>query len=291
MFIEQTMNGLALGVVYALVAVGYSLVFGILRILNLAHSAFYALGANLILVFVSIQFGIQYALILSVIITGLVAMSFDRYLLSPLRNRGGSSIMSLITAIGFSYVIQNLLVAFLGSQRRPFPNVLDFGPVVIFGHRFQSSQLMLLFISLILLVILSLIVYKTKIGTGMRATQQNPKAASLMGINVRNITTFTFFISGVYAAIAGFLVAGYYEMVYPTMGVAVGTKAFAAAVLGGIGVLYGSIVGGLVVGLAECYVVALVGGGYRDAIAFVILIIVLLIRPNGLFGKKDIVKV
>lgn len=291
MFIEQTMNGLALGIVYSLVAVGYSLVFGILRILNLAHNSFYALGANMILVFVSAHFGFPYALALSVVLTGIVAMSFDRYLLSPLRGRQGSGIMSLITAIGFNYVIQNLLIAFLGSQRRQFPNYLDFGPVYLFGHRFQSSQLTLLGISLVLLIILTLIVYKTKIGTGMRATQQNPKAASLMGISVRNITTFTFFISGVYAAIAGYLVAGYYEMVYPTMGVAVGTKAFAAAVLGGIGVLYGSIVGGLVVGLAECYVVAIVGGSYRDAIAFVILIAVLLIRPNGLFGKKDIVKV
>ncbi len=291
MFFDQTVNGLSVGIVYALVAVGYSLVFGILRILNLAHASLYAFGANILLVFISLNFGIGWALVAAVILTGIVAMAFDYFLLAPLRTKQGSGIMSLITAVGFNYVVQNLMIAFLGSGRKQFPDIFGSGFFNIFGRQVQAGQVYLLIISLILLLVLMFIVYKTKLGMSMRATQQNARAANLMGINVRNVISITFFISGVYAAIAGFLIAGYYMMVYPTMGVVVGNKAFAAAVLGGIGHLPGSVIGGLIVGLAETYVTALLGGGYRDAIAFVILILVLIFRPNGLFGKKEIVKV
>ncbi len=291
MLLEQTINGLALGMVYALVAVGYSLVFGILRILNLAHNSFYTLGANVILMFITMQFGIGYSLLAAIAFTSIVAIFYDRIILAPLRTKQSSDIMSLITAIGVSYVIQNILMVVFGSQKRSFPNIYNFGPWEIFGYWIQPSQVILFSVSLLLLLVLTLIISKTKIGLGMRASQQNTKAANLMGVNVKNVITVTFLISGVSACIAGFLVSGYYQLVSVDMGVTVGTKAFAAAVLGGIGVLYGSIVGGLIVGLAECYVVTLFGGGYRDAIAFVILILVLLIRSNGLFGKKDIVKV
>ena len=136
-----------------------------------------------------------------------------------------------------------------------------------------------------------MIVYRTKLGTAMRAIQQNPRGANLMGIEVKNVISITFFISGVYAAIAGFLIAGYYMLVYPTMGVVVGNKAFAAAVLGGIGNLPGSVIGGLIVGILETMATSVLGGSYRDAVAFIILILVLIFKPNGLFGEKEIVKV
>ena len=291
MFLEQTINGLALGSVYALIAVGYSLIFGILRILNLAHSTFYAFAANILLLLISSYVGLIPALIIVVLLTGLLASSFDKFLLEPLRGRQASSTISLITAIGFSYVVENLMIAFFGSERRPFPNIFGTTVFKFAGVNVQISQIYLLLISVILLVTLTLIVYKTKLGLGMRASEQNAKAANLMGVNVNRTITITFFLSGIYAALAGFLISGYYMVVYPTMGVTIGTKAFVAAVLGGIGVLHGSVVGGLLIGILECYAVALWGANVRDAVAFVILIVVLMFAPAGIFGKKEVTKI
>jgi branched-chain amino acid transport system permease protein len=146
-------------------------------------------------------------------------------------------------------------------------------------------------VSLALMIVLVLIVNKTKIGLAMRATEQNAKAANMMGVNVNFVISFTFFLAGVSAAIAGVLVAGYYEVVYPTMGYMAGLKAFAAAVLGGIGSLPGAIIGGLVIGVSESMAATFLGSTWRDCMAFVILIIVLILKPNGLFGKKGIMKV
>jgi len=146
-------------------------------------------------------------------------------------------------------------------------------------------------IALAFLLLLTLIVNKTKIGLAMRAARENPKAANMMGIDVRKIVTFTFFLSGMCAAVAGVLVSGYYELVYTTMGSEAGLKGFSAAVLGGIGVLYGSVVGGVIIGVAEALAVAAFGGSFRSATAYIILFLVLLIRPSGLFGKDNIDKV
>lgn len=291
MFIEQTINGLAVGSVYALVAVGYSLIFGVLRILNLAHASFYAFAANMLFVILSMRVGIVPALIVAVILTGLLASAFNAGLLAPLREKQVPGIIHMITAIGFSYVIDNMLIAFLGSDRKSFPDFFPTAIIRVGNAKIQSSQIVMLVISLVLLAILSFIVNHTKLGLGMRASEQNPKAANLMGVNVKRTITITFFISGVYASLAGFLISSYYQMVYPTMGVVIGTKAFVSAVVGGIGVLFGSVVGGLIIGLAECYIVALMGANVKDAVSFVILIIVLLVLPNGLFGKKQVTKI
>ena len=229
MFLEQTINGLAVGSVYALVAVGYSLIFGVLRILNLAHASFYAFTGNIMLVLIGLHFGIVPALIVAIILTGLLASLFNAGLLAPLREKQVPNIIHMITAIGFSYVIDNLLIAFLGSDRKSFPNIFPTKIFQIGGAKIQSSPIVMLAVSLILLLVLSLIVNHTKLGLGMRASEQNPKAANLMGINVKRTITITFFLSGVYAALAGFLISGYYQMAYPTMGVMVGTKAFVSA--------------------------------------------------------------
>jgi branched-chain amino acid transport system permease protein len=291
MFIDLLISGLSVGIVYALVAVGYSLVFGVLRILNMAHSSIYAFGANIILVFIGLKMNMPLAVICGTLSTALLAMSFDKYLLRPLRNRQESTMMSMITAIGFNYVIQNVLIAFLTSERRPFPNIFGAGAIMLGGHRVQTVQIYMFLISLVFLAVLMLIVYRTKLGMSMRAVRQNSKAAGLMGINVKRVITITFFISGIYAALAGFLIGSYYEMVFPGMGATVGNKAFASAVLGGIGNLPASILGGLLIGIIETFVTSILGGTYRDAIAFVVLIIVLIFKPSGLFGQQEIVKV
>ena len=291
MILDQLINGLSVGLVYALVAVGYSLVFGVLRILNMAHSSLYALGANIMAAVIAISLGVPAALVIGILCTAVLAMSFDKFLLRPLRTKQESTMMSMMTAIGFNYVVQNLMIAIWGSERKSFPAVFGNETITIGGHVIQMVQIYMLAISFVMLGILMYIVYKTKMGMAMRAISQNSKAAGLMGINVKKVITMTFFISGIYAAFAGFLIAVYYEIVYPSMGVVVGNKAFAAAVLGGIGNLPASILGGLLIGIIETFVTFILGGTYRDSIAFVILILVFIFKPTGLFGKKEIIKV
>ena len=289
--VQQLFNGLALGLVYALVAVGYSMVFGILRLINFSHGAVYAFGAHVAFFFVGIHFGPVPAIIAAVIITGCLGVLIDKLALLPLRKKRSIPIAALVTTIGISNIIQNLLVVWFGSQRKPFPDFFNLGAFSLWGIQLSSRQFVMFGVSLALLVALLVVVHRTKIGLAMRATAQNTKAASLMGINVNNIITLTFLMGGASAAIAGGMVSGYYQVVYPGMGFMIGLKAFAASVLGGIGSLGGALVGGLMVGVIESVAALYIGSNYRDSMAFIILIVVLFFRPAGLFGKKEIIKV
>lgn len=291
MLTQQIFNGLALGMAYALIAVGYSLVFGILRLVNFSHGSVYAFGAHMVLLFIGMQFGVIPAMIFSMVLTGILGILIDKAALEPLRKKGSPGITSLITTIGISNVVQNLLMIFFNSERKPLPAFLNFGIIEIGSIRINSSQIIIFLVSMVLLAVLTAVVNGTKIGLAMRATEQNSRAASIVGIDVHFVVSFTFFLAGASAAIAGGLIGGYYQIVYPTMGVMVGLKAFAAAVLGGIGVLYGSVIGGLIVGVSESLAATFLGSTYRDSVAFVILVLVLVIRPTGLFGRKDIKKV
>ncbi|MGJ4850471.1 branched-chain amino acid ABC transporter permease [Bacillota bacterium Meth-B3] len=291
--IGTVINGLALGMAYALIAVGYSMVFGVLRLINFSHGAVYAFGAYMVYFFVSLEFGLFPAILLSVITSGALALLIDKTALEPLRKKKSIPIATLITTIGVSFIIQNVLSIeyVFGSEKRGFPS-LNLFPNVIIGHiTIQSSQIIMLVVAIALLMVLTFIVGHTKIGLAMRATEQNSKAANLMGINVNFVISFTFFIGGASAAIAGSLIGGYYQVISPTMGSLIGLKAFSAAVVGGIGILYGSVVGGLVVGVAETLAAQYLGSNVRDPMAFVILILILIIKPTGIFGKKGISKV
>lgn len=291
MILQQIFNGLALGMGYALIAVGYSLVFGILRLVNFSHGAIYAFGAEMAMVFIGMKFGSLPGIFAAMILTGILGIAIDKAALEPLRKKKSKPIASLITTIGISNIITNLLIVFLGSEKRNFPTI--FGQKTIFLGKIGISltQIMMFVVSLCLMIILMLVVFKTKIGLAMRAGEQNSKAASMVGINVNFVISFTFFLAGMSAAIAGSLVGTYYQIVYPNMGFMAGLKAFAAAVLGGIGSLPGALIGGLVVGLSESMAATFLGSTYRDSISFIILIIVLIVRPNGLFGRKGITKV
>ena len=291
LIVQQVLNGLALGMAYALIAVGYSLVFGILRLVNFSHGSIYAFGAHAALLFVGFEFGVLPAILLSMVCTGLLGILIDKAALEPLRKKNLVPIAALITTIGVSNIIQNLLMIWFGSEKKAFPAVFNLPMIEIGGFRIQSTQLMMCVVSLILLLVLTLVINKTKIGLAMRATEQNPKAAKLMGVNVNFVISFTFFLAGASAAIAGGLISGYYQIVYPGMGFMAGLKAFAASVLGGIGSLPGAVVGGLVVGVSECLAATFINSTYRDSVAFIILIVVLIVRPTGLFGKKGITKV
>ena len=291
MLIQQVFNGLALGMGYALIAVGYSLVFGILRLVNFSHGSIYAFGAEMAMVFIGFRFGIIPGIIAAMILTGVLGICIDKVALEPLRKKKSMPIASLITTIGISNIVTQLLIVFFGSEKRNFPALFDFGSVQIGHIAVSSTQIMMCVVSLILMTVLVLIVYKTKIGLAMRAGEQNSRAACMMGINVNFVISFTFFLAGVSATIAGVLVGSYYQIVYPNMGYMAGLKAFAAAVLGGIGSLPGALLGGLIVGVSESMAATFLGSTYRDSIAFIILIIVLIVRPHGLFGRKGITKV
>lgn len=291
MVLEQVLNGIMLGMIYALIAVGYSLVFGILRLLNMAHGSIYAFGAHMALFAVAMHWGIPVAFIFAILVTGILAMLMDGVILAPLRAKNAPNITCLISVIGVSYIIQNMMMIIFDSTKKTFPKLFGFGNISFLGVTLTSAQICMFLISLGFLVLLTIIVNYTKIGLAMRAARENPKAANLMGIDVKKIVTFTFFISGMCAAVAGVLVSGYYEMVYCTMGTDAGLKGFSAAVLGGIGVLYGSVVGGIIVGIAEALAVAFLGGSFRSATAYIVLFLVLLIRPSGLFGKDNVDKV
>ncbi|NLD58816.1 MAG: branched-chain amino acid ABC transporter permease, partial [Clostridiales bacterium] len=213
--------------------------------------------------------------------------------LEPLRKKKSMPIATLITTIGMSFIIQNFLSIeyIFSSEKKPFPSLNLFESITIGNITIQSSQLIMLVVAILLLAVLTFIVNYTKIGLAMRATEQNSKAANLMGINVNFVISFTFFIGGASAAIAGSLIGGYYQVISPTMGSLIGLKAFSAAVVGGIGILYGSVIGGLIVGVAEVLAAQYLGSNVRDPMAFVILILILILKPTGLFGKKGISKV
>ncbi|ETP73143.1 branched-chain amino acid ABC-type transport system, permease component [Lachnospiraceae bacterium JC7] len=291
MLIQQVFNGLALGMGYALIAVGYSLVFGILRLVNFSHGAIYAFGAEMAMLTISLKFGVLPGILAAMILTGVLGIVIDKVALEPLRKKKSPQIASLITTIGISNIITNLLIVFIGSEKRNFQPIFSQTTVTIGNISISMTQIMMCIVSLLLMSVLMIIVFKTKIGLAMRACEQNPKAANMMGINVNFVISFTFFLAGISATIAGALVSGYYQIVYPNMGFMAGLKAFAAAVLGGIGSLPGALLGGLIVGVSESMAATFLGSTYRDSLAFIILIMVLIIRPHGLFGRKGITKV
>jgi len=268
------------------------MVFGVLELTNFANGSLYMLGAYLSLMLYSATgMNAFLAFFISIILTGGVGYLLDRLALRRLRNKKAPKLTGLITTLGMSMIIDNTIMLAFGSETKPFPNHFDFGRIEIGSVVISWVQIIILATALTLMLILSFVVYKTKIGKAMRCTSQNAEAARLMGISVNRVIAFTFIISGVLACISGNLVGMYYQTVDITMGASIGMKTFASAILGGVGVLPGAMVGGLVVGVIETFAAGYISSGYRDAISFVVLILVLLIKPSGLFGSKQINKV
>ncbi|HEV3469516.1 MAG TPA: branched-chain amino acid ABC transporter permease [Pyrinomonadaceae bacterium] len=295
-FVQQLINGLTIGSIYALIALGYTMVYGILRLINFAHGDVYMIGA---FVGFFLAHGLGFAaepslvglgvtLVGSMAAAAVIGMAIERFFYKPVRKY--ARMTTLITAIGVSLLIENLGVVIFGNAPRAFPSLVENKQYALFGRAtIDSTQLLIFGVSVALMVLLEWIVYHTKVGTAMRAVSFNLNSAKLMGINTDAIIVFTFALGSALAAAGGVLTAQYNPTIYPLMGIITGLKAFVAAVLGGIGNIPGAVLGGLLIGAAETLVVGygqLVGipSTYRDAVAFAILILVLLFRPAGLLG-------
>lgn len=288
--LQQLINGLALGSVYALIALGYTMVYGIIKLINFAHGEIYMLGAYFgFYAITKLNLSLAPTMLLAMVGASLIGVLLERIAYKPLRN--SSRIAVLITAIGASLLLQSTAQLVFGPSFKPFPQVIPFKRIQL-GPVFTTNRQLLIFgIALALMAALQTIVQYTKFGKAMRAVSMDKEAAQLMGINIDQVISLTFALGSALAAAAGILVGMYYNRIDPYMGMMPGLKAFVAAVLGGIGVVPGAVVGGLLMGVTENMVVAFGSSTLRDAAAFAILIIVLLFRPNGLLGKDQTEKV
>lgn len=292
MFFEQIINGLTIGSIYALVAIGYTLVFGVLELVNFANGSVYLLGGYLALM-TYLAWGGHFwlCLLLSIVCCGLVGLGLDFFALKRLRAKKAPKLAGLITTMGVSTVIDNVILLFFGSETKAYPNMITIPPLQIGSVSISGNQLVILGVALLLMVLLSIMTYKTKLGKAMRCTSQNMNAAKLMGINTQAIISLTFVISSALAAVAGVLVGMYHQTIDISSGFVVGMKTMASAVLGGVGVLPGAMLGGLIIGVVETLGASYLNAGYRNAYAFIILIAIILIKPSGILGKEKVTKV
>jgi len=301
-FLQQLINGLVLGSVYALVALGYTMVYGILELINFAHGEITMMGAMVALSVIGALAlaapGLPGVLVLGaglvVAIPVCVALGLliERVAYRPLRH--APRLAPLITAIGVSIMLQNVAMLIWGKQYLPFPAILPQGRHTLYGASITDVQIAILLLATAIMLLLILMVQKTRLGRAMRATAQSRQVASLMGVDVNRVIAATFAIGSALAAVAGVMVSAYYGLAHYYMGFLLGLKAFSAAVLGGIGNLGGAMLGGLLLGLIESfgagYIGDLTGGflgsNYQDVFAFFVLIAVLVFRPSGLLGVR-----
>lgn len=283
---QQLLNGLFLGSIYALIAIGYTMVYGIIKLINFAHGDILMMGAFFAFIAVNVfGFGFLPALIFSMLASALLGVIIEKIAYKPLRN--SPKITLLITAIGISLFLENGmgLDILAGRDPRPFPDMIKNKTHSFFGLSISNVQILVLVVTVLLVLLLQFIVYRTKIGKAMRAASFDSDAAQLMGINVDTVISFTFAIGSALGAAAGVLFAMMYPRIEPLMGLMPGLKAFIAAVLGGIGIIPGAMFGGILMGLIETLTKAYVPGNYSDAIVFLVLIVILLVKPAGLLGK------
>lgn len=285
--LQQLINGLSLGSIYALIALGYTMVYGIIQLINFAHGDVYMVGAYVgYACMTHFHLGFFPSLLVAMAFCSLLGVIIERVAYKPLRN--STRIAVLITAIGVSLLLEYTMMYFAGAAVRSYPplpefmsRTFTFGGVVI-----TSLQLIIIAISVALMIGLQFIVKRTRLGKAMRAVSQDRDAARLMGISVDNTISFTFALGSALAGAAGVLVGVYYNSINPLMGILPGLKAFVAAVFGGIGLIPGALIGGYLIGTTETLVSGLGFSTFRDAVVFGILIIVLIVKPSGLLGKN-----
>jgi branched-chain amino acid transport system permease protein len=301
-FIQQLINGLVVGSIYALIALGYTMVYGILQLINFAHGEIVMMGAMITISAISVLSAtgvglpgpvlVIGGLLIAIPITMLIGFVIERVAYRPLRK--APRLAPLITAIGISIVLQQIAVLIWKNNPRSFPDLLPHDPHNFFGAVITDLQIVIVVLAILIMAGLLLMVEKTKLGRAMRAVSMNQAVAGLMGVNINYVISMTFVIGSGLGAIAGVMVGANYGLAYPTMGFMIGLKAFTAAVLGGIGNLGGAVAGGILLGIIESvgagYLGPLTGGvlgsHYQDIFAFMVLILVLVFRPSGLLGER-----
>lgn len=300
MFLQQMINGLVLGCVYALIALGYTMVYGILQLINFAHGEIYMIGAFIGVILLG-WFGAEWIastnpwIVLSCAVVGAAffasgwGLALERLAYRPLR--GAGRLQPLITALGASIFLQNFVMLALGAREKVFPDLFQGAGLQLGAISLSASQIAILVIAPLLMIGLTLLVKRTKLGLAMRATAQDLKMASLCGISPQTVIATTFLIGSAMAAVAGVLVGSLYGVVSFYIGYQAGLKAFTAAVLGGIGNIPGAMLGGFVLGMIEALGAGYISSEYKDVYAFLVLIIILLLKPGGLLGERVAEKV
>ncbi|MEO7427331.1 MAG: branched-chain amino acid ABC transporter permease [Fibrobacteria bacterium] len=296
-FLQQLINGISLGSIYALVALGYTMVYGVLRLINFAHGDVYMLGAYFGFYLSRVIQGrtpshlldAAAVMLLSMLGCAVCGLAMERFAYRPVRK--ASRLTMLIIAIGLSLLIENASQLIFGANPKFFPQLIPETHIQLGGLMLTNQQVIVLLTAVTLMVLLNLFIYRSRTGKAMRAVSFNLDAAKLMGIDTDRIIALTFALGSALAAAGGILVSINIPGIDPLMGVMTGLKAFVAAVLGGIGNIFGAVLGGLILGLAEVMVAGYGSSTYRDAIAFLILIVILLFKPSGLLGKGQVEKV
>ncbi len=295
-FLQQLVNGISLGSIYALIALGYTMVYGVLRLINFAHGDVYMLGAYVGYYLSRKLKGDEPSLVNALLVMlgamlacAVIGIIIERFAYRPVRR--AARLTLLITAIGVSLFIENAAQLVFGPDPKFFPSLAPRADFIVGGVRLTSEQLTVISVSFILMILLRFFIMKTRTGKAMRAVSFNLDAAKLMGISTDSIIAITFALGSALAAAAGVLIGMQIPKIDPLMGINYGLKAFVAAVLGGIGNIPGAVLGGLLIGASEVMVVGYLSSTFRDAIAFGILILVLLIRPQGILGRTQKEKV
>lgn len=291
-FLQQVVNGISLGSIYALIALGYTMVYGIINLINFAHCDVYMIGAYTgYFCMTSLRLGFLPSLLIAMVVCTVLGVAIEKIAYKPLRN--ATRIAVLITAIGVSLFLEYGTMFFVKANVRSYPAMTGLlaKSFKIGGLVISMQQVLIVGVTVILMVLLQLIVKKTRIGKAMRAVSVDKDAAELMGINVNTTISFTFALGSALAGAAGVLVGVYYNSINPLMGVLPGLKAFVAAVFGGIGIIPGAMIGGFFIGAVEVFVSGYINSLYRDAVVFAILIIILIVKPAGLLGKNTREKV
>lgn len=301
-FLQQLINGLTLGAIYGLIAIGYTMVYGIIRMINFAHGEIYMLGAFISLIAfltattiggTSVALGLILALISTMILTALWGWAVERVAYRPLRN--APKLAPLISAIGMSIVLQNFSQLTQGARVKPLPPLFKGGIEILRGDSFTVSlsylQMVIIALTVLLMAVFTWVITRTSLGRAQRATEQDMKMAALLGVNTDRIISATFVMGATLAAVAGLMVTLYYGVIDFYIGFLAGIKAFTAAVLGGIGSLPGAMLGGLLIGLIEAFWSGYFSIEYKDVAAFSILVLVLLFRPTGLLGRPEVEKI
>lgn len=291
-FLAYLFSGLSLGSIYAIIALGYTMVYGIAKMLNFAHGDVIMIGSYIAFIAIN-QMGISIplAILIAALSCTIIGIVIERVAYKPLRN--ATSLAVLITAIGVSYFLQNIALLIFGANTKSFKSVVPFEPIKLFNGELTipSVTIVTIIVCIVIMIALTLFINKTKFGQAMLAVSEDKVASTFMGIDVNNTIALTFAIGSFLAAIAGVLLCSAYPVLSPTTGAMPGIKAFVAAVLGGIGSIPGAFIGGILLGLLESFSKAYISSQLSDAIVFSVLIIVLLVRPTGILGKERIEKV